>query len=141
MVVYDTVGSTLTFNGRRFTDFVEGDKISLEFPNPVTSKRRGVNGNYNVSKTSNGDEANLTINLLKASADDSFLNDALNQELPIILEGSFQGSFTRDGAAGIDSYELQGGTITVRPTLVDNSLEGSDTMTYVVNIAAARRSV
>lgn len=140
-VIYDTAGSTLTLNGRRFTDFFEGDKISLEFPNPSTSKRRGVGGNYNVSKTSNGDEANMTINLLKATSDDSFLNDALNQELPVVLEGSFQASFTRDGASGIDSYELQGGTITTRPTQVDNSLEGNDLLSYVINFASVRRSV
>jgi len=141
MTVYDTVGSTFTLNERRFTDFMEGDKISIEFPNPVSSKRRGLEGNYNASKTSNGGEANITVNLLKASGDDSFLNDALNQELPVVLTGSFQASFVRDGSAGIDSYELQGGTITTRPTQVDNSLEGNDLMAYVINFALVRRSV
>ena len=140
-LVYDVEGSTLTLNGRRFTDFQEGDTLVMEFPNPATSKRRGVQGNYNVSKTSNGDEMNLTINLLKASGDDAFFNGLLNQELPVVLDGSFQASFVRDNVDGIDSYDLQGGTITTKPTHTTNTIEGNDLMAYVINFASARRSV
>ena len=140
-VQYDTNGLTLTLNGRRFTDFQEGDTIVLEFPNPATSKRRGVDGNYVVSKTSNGDECNLTLNLLKATDDDSFLNDAVNQDLPVVLEGSLQAGFIRNGSEGIDSYSLEGGSITTKPTHTTNTIEGNDLMTYVINVATARRSV
>jgi len=140
-MTFDAVGSTFTLNGRRFTDFIEGDKIAIDFPNDATKKTRGQDGNYSMKKTANADEMNMTISLLKASGDDSFLNGLLNQELAIELEGSLQTPFKRDGSDGIEDYSLVGGGITTRTPSSLNTVDGDDTFDYVINFATARRSV
>lgn len=140
-VLYDSANTTVTLNGRVFTDLAQGDAVKIEFPNEKSSKTKGINKSSVIKTRMDGDEANVTLLVLKASTDDVFLNNALNQGDLTVMSGSIKTNFTRDGVDGIDSYALENGTITKHPSDTKNNVDGDEVMEYEINFVSAIRMI
>jgi hypothetical protein len=140
-VLYDSANTTVTLNGRVFTDLAQGDAVKIEFPNEKSSKTKGINKSSVIKMRMDGDEANVTIMVLKASTDDVFLNNALNQPDMVVMSGSIKTNFTRDGVDGVDSYALENGTVVGHPEDTKNNVDGDETMSYVINFVSAIRMI
>lgn len=140
-ILYDSENSTVTLNGRALVDLAQGAAISIEFPNEQSSKTNGINNSSVVKQRSDRNSANVKIKVLKASSDDVFLNSALNQQAAVIFSGSIKTNFSRDGVDGVDSYALENGTISKRPTDTRNNVDGDEVMEYEFNFVSAIRMV
>lgn len=140
-ILYDAANTTVTLNGKVFTDLAQGDAVKIEFPNDKSSKTKGINKSSVIKKRMDGDEAKVTIKVLKASSDDVFLNTMLNQDGLIIINGSIKTNFTRDNTSGIDSYALENGTIVGHPADTKNNVDGEEVMEYVINFVSALRMI
>lgn len=140
-ILYDSANTTVTLNGRALVDLAQGDAISIEFPNETSAKTMGINNSSVVKFRMDRNSANVKIKVLKASTDDVFLNSALNQEKPTVFGGSIKTNFQRDGVDGVDSYALENGTITKRPTDTKNNVDGDEVMEYELNFVSAVRMV
>lgn len=106
---------TIKINDRILNDLVDGDCVLLTYPNDLLTVKSGKNGNSIYSFNYTGEQVEVTIRILKGSADDKFLNNLLS-----ILKNdppSFQllsGEFIKnigDGTGVIisDTYILTGG--------------------------------
>lgn len=140
-ILYDSANTTVTINGRVFTDLAQGDAVKIEFPNEKSSKTKGINKSSVIKKRMDGDEANVTIMVLKASTDDVYLNSILNQDDLVVLNGSVKTNFTRDGVDGVDSYSLQNGTVVSHPSDTKNNVDGDEIVEYILNFVAAIRMI
>ncbi len=135
-VVLQGNSTTLTLNGYVFTDLIEGDAVELAPVNPKTHRTNSEKG-VTVGNRSDGDVHDLTVRVQKYSADDVFLNSAMNQVNPVILDGSLKENFVRDGADGVGSAVLEIGSLTDRPTDVRNTQDGNAAKEYKIQFRAA----
>ena len=65
---------TITLNGRNITDLVNGDVVTITYPNNIAESTTGKNGNSIVIKNETGRRAEMTIRTLLGSGDDKYLN-------------------------------------------------------------------
>jgi hypothetical protein len=79
MSVSITGNDILTINGRVFTDLADGDTSTIDFPNDIMAGKTGKNGNVIIAFNSTGKNAQMTLRLIRASADDKFLNSELRK--------------------------------------------------------------
>jgi hypothetical protein len=140
-ILYDSANTTVTLNGRVFVDLANGDAVKIAFPNEVSSKTMGINKSSVIKQRMDKDSADVTIRVLKASTDDVFLNNALNQPSPTIFGGSIKTNFSRDGVDGVDSYALENGTIMKRPEDTRNNVDGEEIMEYSIAFVSAVRMI
>lgn len=133
--------ATLTLNGRVFTDFQEGDRLTLTPVNDLTSHTNSANGGLTINKRSDGRVHDLVIRLQKMSDDDIFMNGILNAETTVVLNGSLKEVFVRDGVQGVDTYSLQNGSCTTLPTKTVNDQEGNSLMEYTIRFRQAIRAI
>ena len=133
--------TSLILNGTAITDFAEGDVVELNPVNPLTGRINSSNGGVNVNKRIDGGVHDLIVRVQKYSASDVFLNSAINQEAPTVFNGSVKEDFTRDGVAGAESYILENGTITTRPSNVKNNTDGNGMMEYTIQFRNATRNI
>lgn len=133
-----TDSSTLVLNGHVFTDFVDGDTITLTSPNELTSRTRSTKS-VNIQKRSDSDVLDALFNVPKYSDDDIWLNSQRNQETPVIFKGSVKESYTKDGIEHITTYTLEDGSFTVQPTDTKNNQDGNNLMAYTIQFNKARR--
>jgi len=135
-------GSTLTVNGHVFNNLIEGDVIEV---NPVNAKTSHVNGirpgDVTISNRSDGDVHDVVVRTQRFSDDDVFLNNLLNSEFPEILAGSLKESFIRGGTEGTESWILENGSLTDRPSRVKNTQDGNAVMQYTMRFRNAARSL
>ena len=105
----------LVINNRIFSDFATGTWGELTFPNEIAAVKTGKNKNTIYGQNQTGDNANMTIALIRGSGDDKFLNGLLaNQNNNFPGFPLMQGSYTKkvgDGNGKIinDVYSLSGG--------------------------------
>ena len=130
--------STLVLNGHVFTDFVDGDSITLTSPNDLTSRTRSSKG-VNIQKRSDSGVLDVLFNIPKYSDDDIWLNSQRNQDEPVIFKGSVKESYTKDGVEHITTYTLEDGSFTVQPTDTKNNQDGNNLMAYTIQFNNARR--
>lgn len=79
MATYTTTGAdTFILNGRVFNDFVDGDTVSVVFPNETASSVTGKGGNSIIAKNYTGDNADVDVTISVGSSDDVFLNGQVN---------------------------------------------------------------
>ena len=133
--------STLILNGFAITDFMEGDTIDLTPLNPVTEHTNGSGGSVSINARSDGGVHDLVARVLKYSPSDVFLNNAINQVAPVVMNGSLKENYVKDGVDAIGSWLLESGSITTRPTDVKNSQEGNNLMEYTIKFRNASRSI
>ena len=128
-IIANTIDSTLTFAGRTIEDTPEGDVFTIAYVNDVSSQTQGVNGGVVAKARSDKFAANLTVRVLKYSADDAFLNNLVNSDLSL-NQGSLKTNFTRDGIDGTETYDIQNGTIQTRGDATVNNTDGEDVVEY-----------
>lgn len=134
-------GTTLILNGQALPDFLEGDTLELAPVNPVTEHTNGSNGGVAIQGRVDANVHDLTVNFLKYSNSDIFMNNIINQAAPVILNGSMKENYVRDGVASVGSYLLESGSVTIRPTDTKNNQEGNNLSSYTIRFRNAVRSV
>lgn len=132
---------SLVLNGFAIVDFAEGDIVELNPVNPLTSHVNGSGNSVNINKRNDGGVHDLIIRVQKASASDVFLNSAINQAAPVVFNGSVKEDFIRDGIEGSESYTLENGSHTTRPSNVKNNTDGNAMMEYTLRFRNATRNL
>lgn len=108
-------GDTITLQNYLFTGLADGDAVDLTFPNEIMTVKIGKNGNAIYGYNAMGAMCDCVMRILRASADDKFLNNLLStqQSNPsgfILMSGTFIKKLG-DGLGNItsDTYVLGGG--------------------------------
>lgn len=140
-VTVSTDSSTLILNNRAITAFGEGDYITLTPANAASSHVNSAGGGVTISGRIDSDVYDLLVRVQKYSSDDVYLNGLLNSEDVVLLEGSLKESYTADGTAGVESWNLDGGSLTTQPTQTKNNTDGNALMEYTMRFRSARRSL
>lgn len=133
--------TSLILNGTAITDFAEGDIVELNPVNDRTSHVNASNGGVNINQRNDGGVHDLVVRVQKFSASDVFLNSAMNQAEPVVFNGSVKEDFIRDGSAGTESYTLESGSFTTRPSNVKNNTDGNGVMEYTIRFRNATRNI
>ncbi len=132
---------SLVLNGFPIVDFAEGDVVELNPANPLTSHINAANGGVNINARNDGGVHDLIIRVQKASGSDVFLNSAINQAAPVVFNGSVKEDFVRDGIDGSESYTLENGSHTTRPSNVKNNTDGNAMVEYTLRFRNATRNL
>lgn len=110
-----TGSDTIIINNRIISDLADGDVAVLEYPNNIADVKTGKNGNSIYALNETGKNAELTLRVIRGSADDKFLNQLIvNQEQNFAGTVLMIGEFIKkigDGAGAIsnDTYITSGG--------------------------------
>lgn len=140
---------TITINNYVFTDLADGDVVDLTFPNDIASVKTGKNGNSIYGLNESGKQCEAKIKVLRASADDKFLNGLLaNQQLNFAGFPLMIGQFIKkigDGMGNItsDTYVMSGGVFTKIPEGKSN-VEGNTDQSwcmYTIKFSNAPRAI
>lgn len=134
-----TASSTLILNGEAILDFIEGDYITLSFPNPVSNRSNGEGNSVTVSKRVDSDVAILAVSVKKLSAADRFLNSKRFLEIIEVFQGSIKENYSADGVEGVESYLLENGTFTDQGDDTRNNQERGDVMVYTIEFRRVSR--
>jgi len=133
--------TTLVLNGTPITDTAEGDYMELNPVNDLTSQINSSDGGVNINKRVDGNVHDLIVRVQKFSASDVFFNSAMNQEAPVVFNGSVKEDFIRDDVAGAESYILENGSLTTRPGNAKNNQDGNGMMEYTIRFRNASRNI
>lgn len=133
--------STLILNDRPFTTFAEGDFLTLTPANAASAHVNSAGGGVTISERMDRHVYDLLVRVQKYGADDVYLNGLLNGEGVTLLEGSLKESYTADGSAGVESWNLDGGSLTTQPTQTKNNQDGNALMEYTIRFRTAKRSL
>lgn len=113
-----TGSDTVMVNNRIFSDLADGDCIHLTFPNEIANIKTGKNGNSIYGFNASGKQCELSMRLVRGSADDKFMNNLLTQQQLnfsgfVLMIGEFIKRLG-DGAGNIlsDTYITSGGIFT-----------------------------
>ena len=138
---FNADSTTLVLNGTAILDFASGDILELAPVNPVTSHVNGSGGSVAISKRSDGGVHDLTIRVLQASDADIFLNTEQEQEAPTVFSGSIKENFVKDGSDGVDTFIMENGSFTDRPTITKNDQEGNKMVEYKIRFRNVTRAI
>lgn len=140
---------TIMVNNRVFSDLVDGDCVTLEFPNDIANVKTGKNGNSIYGLNEMGKQCEVKMRLVRGSADDKFMNNLLTQQQSnfagtILMLGEFIKQLG-DGQGNIqsDTYIMSGGVFTKQipaKTNVDGETEQSVTI-YTMKFSNAPRVI
>lgn len=133
--------TTLILNGTAIVDMAEGDYLTLTPANPLTSHTNSANGGVNINKRIDGSVFDLVFRVQKYSDSDIFMNSEVNQSQPTIFSGSSKENYVRDGSAGVETWNLENGSITTRPTETKNNQDGSNLVEYTIRFRNAQRAL
>lgn len=139
-ITYSSESTTLVLNGFLFNALAVGDAIEVAPVNEATSHVDSIDG-VSITKRADADVHNLTVRVQKFSEDDIFLNTALRGTDPVTFAGSLKQGFTKDGTAGVDTWTLEGGSVTAQPTSVINNQDGNAVHEYVLRFRFANRAI
>lgn len=132
---------SLVLNGFPIVDFGEGDVVELIPVNPLTGRINGAEKSVNINQRIDGGVHNLVMRVQKYSESDVFLNSSINQAVPVVFNGSCKEDFIRDGVAGSESYILENGSHTTRPSNAKNNTDGNAMMEYTIEFRNATRNL
>lgn len=132
---------TLILNDYTFKSFAEGDYLSLTPVNAHTSRVNSADGGVTIGERMDKDVYDLTFSTQKYSDDDVFMLSQINTEGATLFEGSAKESYNKDGEAGVESWNLDGGSITTLPTQTRNNQDGNAMMEYTIQFRTAKRSL
>jgi hypothetical protein len=133
--------STLILNDYTFKSFAEGDYLTLTPVNAHTSRVNSASGGVTIAERMDGGVYDLTFSVQKYSADDVFMLGLINTPGVSLIEGSAKEAYTIDGGAGLESWNLDGGSITTLPTNGKNNQDGNAMVEYTVQFRDAKRSL
>jgi len=140
-IVLDGDSVSLVLNGRAITAFEAGDILTLTPVADATSRVNASDGGVTVTRRTDGEAYDLLMRVQRFSDDDVFLNSAMNQALPVIFNGSLKQDGQRDGEAFKESFSLENGSMTTRPTVGKNNTDGNGVMEYTIQFRRVRRSL
>ena len=86
-----------------------------------------------------GDVHDVTLNVIKFSKSDIYLNNAKNADVPVIFSGSIKETFIKNGVEGIENWILENGSLTDSPTNTKNNQDGNATLEYKLRFRRATR--
>jgi hypothetical protein len=115
MVTSLTGKDTIIINGTILNDLADGDCAVLTFPNDITNLKTGKNGNTIYAFNYSGRQCQLSLRLVRGSANDKYLNQLLtlfkNDPAGFTLITGTLSKNVGDGAGNItnDTYSLSGG--------------------------------
>jgi len=132
---------SLILNDYTFKSFAEGDYLTITPVNAHTSRVNSAAGGVTIGERMDKDVYDLTFSIQKYSEDDIFMVGLINTEGVALIEGSAKESYTSDGSAGIESWNLDGGSITTLPTQTRNNQDGNALMEYTIQFRTAKRSL
>lgn len=144
-----TSDDTLSLYDRVFSDFADGDTSSVAFPNNFVEAKTGKNKNTIFAKNEAGNNATLTLRLIRGSSDDEFMQRqiaAMEQDFVTTLLAT--GEFVKrlgDGQGNVkrDVYTMLGGMVQRKPDgreNVDGAID-QGIVTYIVVFANVSRSI
>lgn len=113
-----TGSDTIVLNGRVILDLADGDCVHVTYPNDISQVKTGKNGNSLYALNESGKQCDVSVRLIRGSADDKFLNGLLQQQqLSFASTVLMIGQFVKqvgDGAGNIgnDTYIMSGGIFT-----------------------------
>ena len=140
-VVLDADSTTLVLNGTVISDLVAGDIITATPVNPLSSHVNSSGGGVTINKRTDGDVFDIAFNVQKMSASDLFMQSQINQESIVVFNGSMKEDYTRDGASGVETWQLGAGSITTQPTDTKNNTDGNATRPYTIRFRNTRRNL
>lgn len=126
--VYSLTGNdTLSLYDRVFTSFADDSIIEITYPNDLVVVKTGKNANTIYAKDEQGNNATMSLRIMRGSSDDKFLMTKFNQ-LKTDVFAQFvlaTGTFVKmlgDGAGNVtyDTYVLQGGIFTKQIEVASN---------------------
>lgn len=141
IIQFQADSTSLILNGAAMLDLVEGEFITLTPVNDLTSHTNSSAGGVNINKRVDGSVHDLVVRVQKYGSADVTLNSAINQEAPVIFNGSVKEDYIKDGVAGAESYVLENGSITTRPGNAKNNQEGDGAMEYTIRFRNASRNI
>lgn len=101
--------ATLVVNGSPITDYAEGTELTVSWVNPKMNRSRGRN-TIAFEKHSQHDEATITINLTRGSADDRYMHNLMMSGNTI--NGSLSETMLDDNGNTItDVYRFTSGNV------------------------------
>ena len=130
--------TTLILNDEVIGDFIDGDILELAPVNPETARTYGSNRAVNIQHRSDKDVHTLKFRVMRDSDSDIFLNTQMNSDKPVVFNGSIKELFIRDGEELTESFELQAGSFTDKPTHTKNNQDGNAQVEYTVELFARR---
>lgn len=133
--------ATLILNDRSFTTFAEGDYLTLTPANAASAHVNSAGGGVTIAERFDRDVYDLVVRVQKYGTDDVFMTGLVNGEGVTLLAGSLKESYTIDGSAGVESWNLDAGSITTQPTQTKNNQDGNALMEYTVRFRTAKRSL
>lgn len=144
-----TGNDTAIVNDRVIAGGADGNVFELEFPDDVMTVKVGKNGNALFAVNENGKRADVTVRLVRGSADDKYFNGLLQQQLAnpagfILMDGEFIKK-VGDGKGNVssDTYVMSGGVFS-KATGGKNNVEGdteASVSVYHLKFAKAIRAI
>lgn len=117
MSVSLTGKDTIIIDSRILNDLGTGDVANLEFPNNLVEAKTGKNGNVIYAYNASGKVTNVTLRVIRGSADDKYLASRMQEYINdpptfILIAGEFI-KRVGDGAGNItaDIYTMKGGVV------------------------------
>jgi len=121
MSVALTGKDTTILDSRMLTDFATGDVVNIEAPNNLVELKQGKNGNAIYAYNSTGKQVNVTIRVIRGTADDKYLTSRMQEYINdppafILISGEFI-KRSGDGKGNITNevYTMSGGVIQKMP--------------------------
>lgn len=135
--------------GRVLNDLADGDTCVLDFPNNLVEAKAGKNGNMIYAFNASGKLVNVTIRVLRGTADDKYLNSRLqeyvNDPASFVLVAAEFIKRVGDGAGNITSevYQMDGGCFQKMPGGKENVAGDTEqaVATYALTFANSNRSL
>ena len=113
---FKSESTTLILNDEVIADFINGDIIELAPVNPDTARTYGSNRSVNIQHRSDREVHTLKFRVMRDSDSDIWLNEQMNSSTPTVFNGSIKEIFIKDSEELVESFELQAGSYTDKPT-------------------------
>jgi hypothetical protein len=126
--MYSITGAdTLKINGQQIVNLADGDNSNVTFPSEISTIKTGKNGNTLYAQNFQGENAELSLRIMRGSPDDKYLNNLLSNQKSdfasfVLIDAEFI-KRVGDGAGHItsDIYLLAGGMFSKNPEAKSNS--------------------
>ena len=135
---FKSESTTLILNDKVIFDFINGDIIELAPVNPDTARTYGSNRSVNIQHRSDREVYTLKFRVMRDSDSDIWLNEQMNSDKPVVFNGSVKEIFIKDGEELVESFELQAGSYTDKPTHTKNNQDGNAQVEYTIECYARR---
>lgn len=122
-----TGNDTLVVGGRVLTDVADGNWAELTYPNSLVEVKTGKGGNSIYAFNASGLMCELTVRVIRSSADDLYLNARLalmKQDFArfILMSGQLVKRVGNGfGLISLDTYLLDGGVFVTQPAASANA--------------------